>query len=245
MTPPSRPPRAAQLPPARIVIPWRPAPSRLDAFDRVIAWYRENLPSLPIETIDTGDVPFVLAACRNAAMRAADPHEVVVVGDADTIPELDPLIEAIRAAATSPYVHLPYDEYRWLGRTGSAQYAAGVALQDCIVEQYVDGACSGVYVATPRAWESHGGQDEGFRGWGFEDAAWLLAHSTLLGAPPRRHRGRVYALHHIGEVRAGAAYDANAARMQSYRSAAGDPSAMARLVGTAREPDPFSEATLS
>lgn len=225
------------LPAARIVIPWRPAPSRIDAFERVVAWYRDTFPVLPLETIDTGDTPFVLAACRNAAMRRADPDEVVVVGDADTIPEREPLIAAIRAAADSPYVHLPYDEYRWLGRTGSADYAAGLPLAECAVEQYVDGACSGVYVATPRAWASHGGQDEGFRGWGFEDAAWFLAHSTILGAPPIRHAGRVYALHHVGEVRAGAAYDANAARMEHYRAAAGDATAMARLVGASRTPD--------
>ncbi|MEE2815281.1 hypothetical protein [Microbacterium sp. nov. GSS16] len=225
------------LPPARIVIPWRPAPSRIDAFERVVAWYRETLPQIPLQTVDTGDTPFVLAACRNAAMRNAAADEVVVVGDADTIPEREPLIAAIRAAADSPFVHLPYDEYRWLGRTGSADHAAGVPLADCTVEQHVEGACSGVYVATPRAWDSHGGQDEGFRGWGFEDAAWFLAHSTILGAPPVRHPGRVYALHHVGEVRAGAAYDANAARMESYRAAAGDPAAMAALVGAVRLPD--------
>ncbi|MBD8013126.1 hypothetical protein AB0O65_06545 [Microbacterium sp. NPDC077391] len=228
------------LPPVRIVIPWRPSPSRLDAYERVIAWYREALPQVPLETVDTGDVPFVLAACRNTAMRNAAADEVVVVGDADTIPEREPLIAAIRAAADSPFVHLPYDEYRWLGRTGSAEHAAGVPLARCTVEQYVDGACSGVYVATPRTWGSHGGQDEGFRGWGFEDAAWFLAHSTILGVPPVRHPGRVYALHHVGEVRAGAAYDANASRMEHYRAAAGDPSAMARLVGAVRLPDPVS-----
>ena len=225
------------LPPARIVIPWRPAPSRIDAFERVVAWYRETLPQIPLQTVDTGDTPFVLAACRNAAMRNAAADEVVVVGDADTIPEREPLIAAIRAAADSPFVHLPYDEYRWLGRTGSADHAAGVPLADCTVEQHVEGACSGVYVATPRAWDSHGGQDEGFRGWGFEDAAWFLAHSTILGAPPVRHPGRVYALHHVGEVRAGAAYDANAARMESYRAAAGHPAAMVALVGAVRLPD--------
>ncbi|MFJ4045317.1 hypothetical protein ACIPV2_06190 [Microbacterium sp. NPDC089987] len=224
------------LPAARIVIPWRPAPSRMDAYQRVIAWYRQTLPEVPLETVDTGDVPFVLAACRNSAMRDAAQDEVVVVGDADTIPEREPLIAAIRAAAESRFVHLPYDEYRWLGRTGSVDHAAGVPLADCAVEQYVEGACSGVYVATPRTWESHGGQDEGFRGWGFEDAAWFLAHSTILGAPPVRHPGRVYALHHVGEVRAGAAYDANAARMEQYRAAAGDPPAMARLVGAVRLP---------
>ncbi|WP_336645606.1 hypothetical protein [Microbacterium sp. USHLN186] len=232
----------APLPPARIVIPWRSAPSRIDAFERVIAWYGENLPQVPLETVDTGDVPFVLAACRNTAMRNAAMHEVVVIGDADTIPERAPLIAAIRAAAESPFVHLPYDEYRWLGRTGSADHAVGVRLEDCAVEQYVDGACSGVYVATPRTWASHGGQDEGFRGWGFEDAAWFLAHSTILGQPPVRHPGRVYALHHVGEVREGAGYDANAARMERYRAAAGDPTAMARMVGAVRYAGPSPAA---
>jgi hypothetical protein len=221
----------APLPPARIVIPWRPAPSRTDAFERVSAWYRREFPELALHTVDTGDVPFVLAACRNAGMRAAEPDEVVIVGDADTIPEREPLIAAIRAAAVSASVQLPYDEYRWLGRTGSADHAAGIPLAHCAVEQYVDGACSGVYVATPRTWFAHGGQDEAFRGWGFEDAAWFLAHETLLGTPPQRHPGRVYALHHVGEVRAGAAYDANAERMQSYRAAAGDRAAMSRLTG--------------
>ena len=75
------------LPAARIIIPWRPAPSRIDAFERVIAWYRETLPQIPLQTVDTGEVPFVLAACRNAGMAGADPDEVVVVGDADTMGE--------------------------------------------------------------------------------------------------------------------------------------------------------------
>jgi hypothetical protein len=219
------------LPDARIVLPWRPAPSRLDAFDRVVSWYRENLPDLPLSTVDTGDIPFVLAACRNRAMAEAAPDEVVVIGDADTIPEVGPVREAIAAARTSGVVHLPYTEYRWLGASGSADYARGVPLADCAVEQIVSGACSGVYIATPRTWARHGGQDAGFRGWGFEDAAWNLAHQTLLGQPPRRHEGRVYALHHVGEVRAGAGYEANAARMQRYRDASGNRAAMAALVG--------------
>jgi len=98
----------------------------------------------------------------------------------------------------------------------------------------VIGACSGVYVTTPRTWARHGGQDERFRGWGFEDAAWYLAHGALLGQPPVRHEGRVYALHHAAEVRAGAHYDANAALMERYRAAEGDPVAMAQLVAGSR-----------
>lgn len=217
---------------AIVVLPWRPAPSRLPAFERVVAWYREHLPELTIMTVDTDDDPFVLAACRNRAMRDAPAGAVVVVNDADTLPEVEPLRAAITAAARSPFVHLPYTEYRWLGAEGSAQVAAGMPLADC-AHDVIEGACSGVYVATAATWASHGGQDEGFRGWGFEDAAWRLAHITLLGAEPVRHPGRVYALHHLAEVRAGAGYEANAQRMQRYRDAAGDPEAMAELVGLA------------
>ena len=56
------------------------------------------------------------------------------------------------------------------------------------------------------------------------------ARDALLGEPPVRHDGRVYALHHVAEVRAGTHYDANAALMERYRAAAGDPAAMAQLV---------------
>ncbi len=215
--------------PATVVLPWRPAPSRIPAFERVLAWYAAQLPELTVHTVDTDDDPFVLAACRNRAMREAAPDSVVVVGDADTLPEPGALRAAIEAARRSDLVHLPYTAYHWLGRSGTAQFAAGVPLPDCDHELVV-GACSGVYVATPRTWASHGGQDENFRGWGFEDAAWYLAHQTLLGAPPVRHPGRVYALHHEGEVRSGARYDANARRMQRYRDASGDPVAMRALV---------------
>ena len=81
------------LPPVRVVIPWRPAPSRMDAFERVVSWYREALPGVPVDTVDTGDTPFVLAACRNRAMSEAQPDEVVVIGDADTLPEIEPPLE--------------------------------------------------------------------------------------------------------------------------------------------------------
>lgn len=218
-----------------IVIPWRPQPSRLAAFDAVVAWYRDALGDVPVLIVDSDDEVFNLARCRNLGVgRLADPREVVVIGDADTIPERAALLEAIDAARTSGRVHLPYTEYRWLGASGTAEFGAGAALEDCSHE-VVRGACSGVYVTTPETWASHGGQDERFRGWGFEDAAWHVAHETLLGEPPRRHVGRVYALHHVAEVREGPHYEANAALMARYRAAA-TPDAMRQLL--AGDPQP-------
>ncbi|BDZ54471.1 galactosyltransferase-related protein [Agromyces marinus] len=213
-----------------VVIPWRAAPSRIDAFERLLAWYARELPEFRVETIDGGDDAFVLAGARNLAVAGlADPDDVVVINDADTLPHPDPLRKAVDAAATSGRVHLPYTSYRWLGPDGSAELAAGADPADC-THELVHGACSGVYVTTRRTWESHGGQDERFRGWGFEDSAWLLAHETLLGVGPQRHDGTVYALHHVPEPRVGEQYDRNAELMARYRAAAGDPEAMRALV---------------
>lgn len=212
-----------------VVIPWRPAPSRVTAFDALTTWYAREFPEFRVQTVDTDDDVFVLAACRNRGIAVASLDDVVIVNDADTVPEADALRAAVAAARTSGLVHLPYTAYHWLGAAGTAQYLAGRDPRECDFE-LVRGACSGVYVTTPRTWERHGGQDDRFRGWGYEDAAWNLAHQTLLGRPPERHEGRVYALHHVAETRAGVRFDANAALMERYRSAAGDPDAMRALV---------------
>ncbi|NII49749.1 MULTISPECIES: hypothetical protein [Frigoribacterium] len=208
-----------------VVIPWRPQPSRVPAFETVVAWWRRALPDAEIVPVDTDDELFNLARCRNVGVSRVAADEVAVIADADTLPQLEPLLAAVAAARTSGRVHLPYTAYHWLGATGSAQFADGTPLEECDHE-LVRGACSGVYVTTPATWRSHGGQDERFRGWGFEDAAWYLAHETLLGEAPVRHEGAVFALHHQAESREGPQYDANAALMQAYREAAVDEATM-------------------
>ena len=215
-----------------VVVPWRPKPSRLDAFDRVVSWYQRHLPDVELRTIDTDDETFNVARCRNQAVGAWPDDGVVVLNDADTLPERDALLRAIEGAGSAQAVHLPYTEYRWLGAVGSAQYGAGAPAEHYDFE-LVRGACSGVTVTTPRTWFAHGGQDERFRGWGFEDAAWNLAHETMLERPPVRTDGRVYALHHVPAERHGTQYEANARLMARYEAAAGDRTAMAQLIAEA------------
>jgi hypothetical protein len=213
-----------------VIIPWRPQPSRIIAFDAVSSWYRENLGDVDVRLVDSGDTPFNLARCRNVGLaELRDLDQPVIVSDADTIPQLGPLLEALGAAASDGLVHLPYTTYRWLGREGTHAYLDGDPIDD-VTFTHVRGACSGVYVTTPRTWAAHGGQDERFRGWGFEDAAWYLAHATLLGEEPVRHEGSVFALTHDAEDRAGAHYDANEALHARYAAARGDCDAMRALV---------------
>ena len=216
-----------------VIVPWRSQPSRVAAFEALTRWYAQHLPEAVISPVDSDDEVFNLSRCRNLGIRAiVDESQVVVINDADTVPELGPLLEAIEQAATSGVVHLPYDRYHWLGREGTAQFLSGTPPEQCDFELVI-GARSGVYVTTPATWWSHGGQDERFRGWGFEDAAWYVAHETLLGEAPRRHAGAVFALHHETQLREGPQYDLNAALMDRYTAASTSREAMAELVYSA------------
>ncbi|MFG2001700.1 glycosyltransferase family 2 protein [Spirillospora sp. NPDC048911] len=219
------------MPRVLVGIPWRPQPHRVYAHDLTAARYRELLPNATVIDVDTIHEPFCLAGCRNQAVRLAEAagFDVVVLGDADTLPEPGPLRAAIEAAATSDVVHLPYTEYRSLRQAGTSQFLAGMPLEDCR-HLVVDGACSGIYVVRPDTWWRHGGQDERFLGWGGEDAAWYAAHTCLLGAEPVRHEGRVYALHHEGAQKEGDQYTANFALVYRYHQAQHDPDAMRSLI---------------
>ena len=214
-----------------VAIPWRSQPHREYAHTLTAERYRAILSDATIISVDTDHEPFCLAACRNQGVRLAEKHghQVVVLGDADTLAEQAPLLAAIEAAQTSGLVHLPYTEYRSLRADGTVQYRAGRALEDCDY-LVVDGACSGVYVTTPATWWAHGGQDEMFRGWSPEDAAWWCAHTTLLGAEPVRHEGRVYALHHDSPTKTGPDTEAGYGRIFRYHQAQGDPVAMRALI---------------
>jgi hypothetical protein len=202
-----------------VVIPWRAQPDRRYAFNIVKSWYKENLPDAKIILADDGKRHFCLSGCRNIGVKMAEDFEadVVVIGDADTIPEINPLNEAIQAAYKDGYVHLPYTQYRSLRIQGTREFQRGIPLDKCDAF-IVDGAVSGVYVTSPKTWWSHYGQDERFRGWGFEDAAWYTAHKIILGQDPVRHEGNVYSMHHKSAKKEGPLYEANAQLCALYFS---------------------------
>ena len=88
-------------------------------------------------------------------------------------------------------------------------------------------------VTTRDIWQRHGGQDERFISWGYEDTAWGVAHETLLG-PLHRHRGFVYALTHVITERKEETQNIGIDLMQRYEDARHDIEAMRELVFTER-----------
>ena len=212
-----------------LIIPWREQASRRYAQKLVLDWYEENLPDADLILADNGVEPFCLSGSRNMGVRRASRYDVCVINDADTIPEITPLMESIEDCTQTHTVHLPYTEYRSLGIAGTQGYLRGTPLIDCDSLR-VPGACSGVYVTTPETWWMHGGQDEEFRGWGFEDSAWFYAHTTLIGEAPTYHEGIVYAFHHESAEKKGDQYAKSGCRMALYERATGDVEAMRDLV---------------
>lgn len=205
-----------------------PRPGRWRAYAEVREWYAEHFPDWPVITDSGGEHgAFNLARARNMGVwRAAEGDlkaDVVVINDADTIPEVGPLVEAVHLAASSGYMVLPYTEYRSLMAEGTWQSRRGHPLEACHYF-HVEVATSGVYVCRPEAWWSTHGQDERFRGWGMEDFAWLVAYRAVHGKDPVRVSGKVYAFDHPSAVKEGVEYDANVARLQRYAAAydAGD-----------------------
>ena len=128
-------------------------------------------------------------------MAEQDGCDVVVANDADTIPDLNALMEAIEAAALDDFIHLGYTKFAYLSEIGSKEFLSGKPPELC--DQYVHPYVNfGVNVFKPSSWWSIGGQDEKFKQWGCEDTAMGIAHRVLKGIEFVRHRGFAFCLSH-------------------------------------------------
>lgn len=202
--------------------------------DYVAARLRDMLPDAEHMVVDVDGV-FSRARVRNEAVRRAG-EGVVVLCDADTVPEEQPLRDAVAGAAEDGRLHLPYTRYRALTPEATlAVYARGVDPHHAPVAEESRRPIGGIWVIRADAWWAAGGMDEAFVGWGFEDDAFWAAASVLLG-PPVRHDGVITHLHHkpAANVRS-PEYRRNQARYQQYVRARRAPAAMRRLVGLPAE----------
>lgn len=202
-----------------IVIPWRGTrPERTHAKNYVLGKLRELLPNALIILADSGHQPFNRAASRNRGVSQAG-EGVVVVCDADTIPERKPLLEAIEQASRDKLLHLPYTHYRALSPAGTAAVVNGTPVAECPTEIEGDGSQGGVLVMDTEAWRSVGGMDERFTGWGFEDTSFCVTVQALCGGVIR-HEGNIHHLWHPSEFDARSSrYAANRALFERYEAA--------------------------
>ena len=213
-----------------IAIPYRGGQvDREVAFAYTRTHLEKQLPGARLIVADTPHVPFNRSAARNEAVRQAGAG-VVVVCDADSLPERDSLEAAITAAADG-VLHLPYTIFQGLTREHTlAALLQGAPLSGPKPLLQTTNSVGGCFVIEHDAYFAAGGQDEGFIGWGGEDVAFRHACDALLG-PTVRHDGVLYGLWHPSEMdRASRQYKTNIARQNRYRGVRSQPKMMRALI---------------
>ena len=220
-----------------VVIPWREQPSRVDGFKKVVAWYKENLPDAKIYTADRAGEFWSMSGSRNDGVRMAeaDGCDVVIINDADTIPQIEPLHESISAAFLDDLMHNPYTEYRAFTEQSIEQVEKGVSFKNVSYE-VIPGACSGVNVFTPTAWWKIGGNDEKFKGWGFEDTAMRRVHEIVNKTSYVRHEGLVFAFYHKHQAKRGDINYENNRKLAAYYNRTSEPTRIMNLVQSTKLP---------
>ena len=176
--------------------------------------------------IDRHKLHFNLAAARNYCVDQS-PTEIVILNDADTIPDKPALIAAIEHVINTGESCLPYTRYNIVSHQATQQYIQGTPINPRSCQIYSD-SVGAILVTTKKMWSRHNGQDERMFGWGYEDTAWHIAYETLIGEI-HRVDGDIYALSHKVAER-GINTSLNRDHCDRYLNTKGDIEAMADLV---------------
>ena len=177
-----------------VLIPWKSTDEhRENIFTWILDRYRRLLPELQICIGTNVDSPFNRSAARNDAFSKAK-HMNLLVADADTILQVGAIIEA--------YDRLLENRKQWFVLYGDQDY---YNLRQKETQEILSGRSDArIYAPTqwdhklkstaggilvPReAWNTVGGYDQKFRGWGGEDNAFQLILDTLW-SPYKRIQG--------------------------------------------------------
>lgn len=131
--------------------------------------------------VDSGHIPYNRAAGRNLIVEKALSvgADVVVIADADGVPQPEILSRAIHEANRDGKLHIPFDvvEIRTLPLLMKKPRLLGFGTPHL---RYGP-SCGGIYVINPKSWVAAGGQDERIVGWGFEDECFIVSVRTFLG----------------------------------------------------------------
>jgi len=150
---------------------------------------------------DSEPGPFNRSQARNRAVAHAKEKgaKIIVLSDADTIPEAGPLERAIQLTREDGKPRLPYDRYYLLNKAETEKFVAGDWFD--LRASWVYPSVSGVSVLSVD-WFMDNQYDERYVNWGHED------NDFAARAQFERVSGNVYAMWHTPDER-GSATDAN------------------------------------
>lgn len=161
--------------------------SRRTIHDWVVDRYAALWPDAPIVESDSCTEQFNRSQARNFAVgEAFCVADVVLVADADVIPTPTATNEALRQIDRHPdriKWATPYTRYQKAGRGATRRILNGEDPDGIPAPlfgwQTITGT-AGLMLVTREAWETVGGYDETFTGWGWEDWAVVTALETLV-----------------------------------------------------------------
>ena len=196
-------------------------------YDRVRRFWAETFPDWPVITEDSDTEIFSLSQARNNAVRKAATG-IVVVADADTIPEAD---NVVRAVTDPTGVTWPYTTWRLI----PAEYADRPLDEFPRIPALIDPHATGaVMVTTADEYWRLGGHPEEFHGWGYEDQAFKYVAQTL--SECRRIPGAAYSIYHQADSPAWTRdVTRNMGLVKPYLIAADKPELMREIVDTPYE----------
>jgi hypothetical protein len=205
-----------------LVIPWRPQPTRLYAFEATMARYSDQLHGVTAYYGDTEDEIFNIAGSRNKGCLEAidDDCDVLIVSDADMFLEPYTLYKSIEKAASENVVSLPFTDLMFLSQMGSDELIAGRETLHSLRQKpgitVFQNQIGGAFVLSSSTFRILNGWDERFVGWGFEDLAMNEAHKSILGKDYHRAHGVAGSLYH--EDRDKSKLEENESRFKEYQS---------------------------
>lgn len=173
---------------------------------------------------------FNRAAALNEAAERATQADVLVVMDADTIVGDQQIASAVAIARHTGVVTFAFGRYAALDKGGTERVLQGYDgdWEPFVAYEFHNTASSCLAIRRD-LWDTVGGFDPGFVGWGYEDVAASLAFQAV-GGGMHRVAGTAWHLWHPPSPVAGneqhPEYRRNQARCEPYRAAADDRDAM-------------------
>lgn len=224
-----------------VAIPRRDTLDRVDAHEKCAQWWTGHGYTVLFGDSHP-DQPFSCSQARNNAVAACNHCDVIVVADADTIPDsVDQIHHAVSMVMASgePLVVYPYTEFRHIDAVWATK--PGDDYRHAPTQQRYLNSPGGMWVMRLSTFELLGGFDEQFAAglspsgscWGYDDTAFRLAAETL--AITQRVPGIAWSFNHATDAHGKpdrsfyAPDNPNLTRYRLYETARGNPTMMQAL----------------